>query len=164
MHDRPKSRRQVWRRFARETQAGPIVEFAIIVPVLLVLTLGLVEFAKGFFVRTALLSAAREGARLGAVAEFPCQQLGAIRGRVRAAFFAFGSAKPDSNATMIPISIVKANGNDACSGTWANDANLITVQVVSYPFSTALSGFKPFKGSNTVTLNVTAVYRWERAP
>jgi len=43
------------------------VEFAIIVPVLILLVLGIIEFGFGYHAWDATQNAAREGARLGAV-------------------------------------------------------------------------------------------------
>lgn len=68
----PRRVRSFARRFARDTTAGPIVEFAIIVPVLLLLLLGIIDFANAFFEKNVMISAVREGARLAAVQPMPC--------------------------------------------------------------------------------------------
>jgi len=44
-----------------------VVELAVIAPVLVVLLFGIIEFGWMFSVRNAMLNAAREGARLGAL-------------------------------------------------------------------------------------------------
>jgi hypothetical protein len=44
-----------------------LAEFAIVLPILLVLILGVFDFGRLIFVHTAMTNAAREGARLGAV-------------------------------------------------------------------------------------------------
>ena len=58
------------RRFRRETRAGAMVEFAIVAPVLILLMFGIAELGRFFFLFNNLNSAAREGARIGAVTSF----------------------------------------------------------------------------------------------
>lgn len=48
--------------------AQTMVEFAIVFPVLLVITYGIIEFGRMLFIYTATTSAAREAARFGATA------------------------------------------------------------------------------------------------
>jgi Flp pilus assembly protein TadG len=55
-------------RFVRRSERGAAaVEFALILPVLLVLVLGIVEFGHAFQVQAQLSSAARDGARSAAL-------------------------------------------------------------------------------------------------
>lgn len=61
----PRLRRRLARPF-RETGAAA-VEFALIVPVLLLLLLGIVEFGRVFNAQISLSAAAREGARAAAL-------------------------------------------------------------------------------------------------
>lgn len=44
-----------------------IVEFAVLLPILLTIVFGIIEFGYMFFVRQTLINAAREGARLAVV-------------------------------------------------------------------------------------------------
>ncbi len=61
-------RRSLGHRRLRRDQRGAIaVEFALIVPLLLMLLLGIFEFGFGYHAWDATQNAAREGARLGAV-------------------------------------------------------------------------------------------------
>lgn len=48
-------------------RGAAVVEFALVVPILLVLLLGIVEFSRAFHAQATLSSAAREGARVMAV-------------------------------------------------------------------------------------------------
>ena len=50
-------------------RAGVAVEFALTLPVLLVLLAGVVDFGWFFFVQAAVLNAAKDAARMGVVAE-----------------------------------------------------------------------------------------------
>jgi hypothetical protein len=54
--------RPIWRR----ERGSELVEFATLLPILLVLTIGLFDFAVAYNLRQKLANAAREGARLGA--------------------------------------------------------------------------------------------------
>ncbi len=53
-----------WKRLRRESRAQSLAEFAIVVPMLLMLLIGMVEFARGWMVRQVITNVAREGARL----------------------------------------------------------------------------------------------------
>ncbi len=144
------------RRFVRERDAGPIVEFAVVVPVLLLLLFGIVDFARAFFQRNNLVSAVREGARFGAVLEFPCAAAGeaAIKSRVTSYFSSVGDAVPAANT------IIVTPNSAACPAAPAS----ITVQIRNYPFKPVTPLFKLLGGNRSIQLQAKAVYRWERAP
>jgi Flp pilus assembly protein TadG len=57
----------VSQRFTREERAASMVEFAIVVPLLLLLVFGIIDFGRVFFDLNNLTNVAREGARNGAV-------------------------------------------------------------------------------------------------
>lgn len=144
------------RRFLREHDAGPIVEFAVVVPVLLLLLFGIVDFARAFFQRNNLVAAVREGARYGAVLEFPCTAASesAIKSRVTSYFSSVGDAAPDNNTIIVTPS------STACTAAPPN----ITVKIQNYPFTPVTPLFKLLGGNRSIQLQASAVYRWERAP
>jgi len=51
----------------RRSRGQGLVEFALILPILLLIVLGLIEFGRAFFIYTVVSNAAREGARYGIV-------------------------------------------------------------------------------------------------
>ncbi|HEY76539.1 MAG TPA: hypothetical protein G4O00_10230 [Thermoflexia bacterium] len=55
------------RRKEGQRHGQALVEFAIVLPILLLVLLGIVEFARAFFIYTNLFNAAREGVRYGIV-------------------------------------------------------------------------------------------------
>lgn len=61
-------RRSCARRFRRKSRGGTILEFALVLPVLISLMMGMMEIGRAFMVANALTTAAREGARAGVVA------------------------------------------------------------------------------------------------
>ena len=64
-----------------------ILETALMITVLLVLTFGIVDFGRVMYTSNSLISAAREGARWGAVrSSLPSATLDSIRDTVRARF------------------------------------------------------------------------------
>jgi Flp pilus assembly protein TadG len=144
------------RRFVRERDAGPIVEFAVVVPVLLLMLFGIVDFARAFFQRNNLVAAVREGARYGAVLEFPCSAASesAIKARVTSYFSSVGDAVPAVNT------IVVTPGSAACTAA----PPTITVQIQNYPFTPVTPLFRLLGGNRSIQLQAKAVYRWERAP
>jgi Flp pilus assembly protein TadG len=68
------------KRFGRDERGVIAVEFALIVPMLLMLLLGIVEFGFGYHAWDATQNAAREGARLGAVDPNPSEIIARVRG------------------------------------------------------------------------------------
>ena len=54
----------MWRRLGRDQRGQSTVEFALVVPILLLLVLGIMEFGRAYSSNLALQNAVREGARL----------------------------------------------------------------------------------------------------
>jgi Flp pilus assembly protein TadG len=59
-------------------RGASVVEFALILPILILLTFGMIEFGRAYQVQTTLSAAAREGARSVALGE-PAQAVAAIQ-------------------------------------------------------------------------------------
>jgi len=146
----------MWRTFLRSRCAGPIVEFALVVPMLLMLVMGVVDFGRAYFIRNSLVSAVREGARLGSVQSAdPCgaASITAIRARVVASFSSIGSVAISNNATMIPVTCEQVSGR----------TETIRVQVVGYPFRPITPLFGMLRLGASFPLTARARFRWELA-
>ena len=153
----------VWRRLvaqARENRGATVVEFAMIFPLLAILAFGAIDFGRAFFIRNSLLSAAREGARAGAVYRNLCtDQANAItfiRTKARGVLTRFGGPVPtDAQLTVL---IVPSTVADCQTGP-----TRIRVNVVAYPFTplTPVMGLIGRVGG--FALNTTASYRYEWA-
>jgi len=146
----------MWRTFLRSRCAGPIVEFALVVPMLLMLVMGVVDFGRAYFIRNSLVSAVREGARLGSVQSVdPCSaaSMTAIRARVVASFSSIGSVALSNTAAMIPISCELESGRTAT----------VRVQVVGYPFRPITPLFGMLQLGGSFPLTASARFRWELA-
>ena len=138
------------RSFLRQTSAGPIVEFAIIVPVLLLLLFGIIDFARAFFQQNHLVAAAREGARFAAVQAAPCASIAAIKQRV-IDYFPVGGGVSAPAAGNIDVNM------DCATPTSPTN---IQVEIHNYPYN-ALTPI--LRGPSAIQLRARATYRWERS-
>ncbi|WP_053333649.1 TadE/TadG family type IV pilus assembly protein [Gemmatimonas phototrophica] len=138
-------------RFVQELDAGPIVEFAIIVPVLVLILIGIIELAWAFNTRNSYVGAVREGARFAAVqpaAADPCTEyLAAIKAVVKSRVTAGVDSVPDAGIT--------------CAFQGGQD---ITVRIVNQPYVSRSGVSIPRFLTRAITLNASATFRWERAP
>jgi Flp pilus assembly protein TadG len=123
------------RRYERGAAA---VEFALVVPLLLLLVIGIAEFGRAYNLQTTLSGAAREGVRAMALQNNPA----AARAAAQAA--AGGLGLTSSQIAVSPTS---------CPTNSTGPATMATV-TISYPmtFVTGLFG-------NALTLRGTAVMR-----
>ena len=104
-------------RLERERGAS-VVEFALILPLLIVLVLGIIEFGHAFQVQGTLSAAAREGARVMALQSDPA----AARAAVRDAAPTLDPAITNAQITISPA---------ACPATTTTTANVRVT--ISYP-------------------------------
>ena len=114
------------RRQLRGERGSNAVEFGLIVPLLLILVLGIVEFGHAFQVQGTLSAAAREGARAMALRNDPAQAKGAVRA-------AAGSLDPDITDAQIAIS-------PAACPTGATTQNVTLTITYPMPFLTDFFG------------------------
>lgn len=83
----------------KDTERGAAaVEFAILLPLLLMLVLGTIEFGRAYNAQITLTNAARDGVRVMAINNDPA----GARTAAKAAAGAVSSAIPDSNITISP--------------------------------------------------------------
>ena len=94
----------------RDRRGQSVVEFALVLPMLLLVLFGITELGRAVMTKNVLTSAAREGARLAIVTE---PNMDAVDARVRDVCKAAGITEPN----------VTINGPDA--------AGMITVRVTS---------------------------------
>jgi Flp pilus assembly protein TadG len=134
--------KRVRRLLRRNEKGAAIVEFALVVPLLLLLLWGIVDIGRAFYTLNNLASAVREGARSAAVMSTPpdgSANTTLIRSTVTTAFMPIGPAlRPES------VFVTLANRQ-------------VTVRA-SYPFAPlVLVGW-------TFPVRRSAVFRWEQAP
>lgn len=128
-------------RRIRDQRGAIAVEFAIIVPVLLLLVLGIIEFGFGYHAWDATQNAAREGARLGAVSP----DVAEIEARVRGA-----TSFLDQSQLQVTIQCGLTGGTfTTCPAPSAwDEGDIVRVTVeYTYDFLTPLPAFVPGVGT-----------------
>ena len=111
----------------RGERGSNAVEFGLVVPILLILVLGIVEFGHAFQVQGTLSAAAREGARVMALQNDPA----AARAAVRGASPTLDPAVTDAQITVAPT---------ACPPTSTTTTNVRVTVVYPMPFLTDFFG------------------------
>ena len=110
----------------RDERGVTAVEFGLIVPILLILVLGIIEFGHAFQVQGTLSSAAREGARAMALRNDPAQ----ARDAVQEAAAALNPGVTDAQISISPA---------ACP-TGTSDSNVTLTIDYPMPFLTGFFG------------------------
>lgn len=130
----------------KDQRAQGMVEFALAVPVFLMLLLGVFEFGRLFITYTSVYAAAREGARFGAAAENLCT--GGIESQSERA----GGVAGDLNVTIKYDSGVGTALFSNCSQAEVGDRVIVTA---SRPFE-FITGFIKLPGGVPITLTSIA--------
>lgn len=112
-------------RMASSDRGASALEFALVVPILLVLVMGIIEFGFMFQAQLALTHAAREGARMAAVDKYDAAKVVNQAYPVTPAIATVPSP-PSSAASGDPISVTLSYDYD-----W---------QVLPFPGTVALTG------------------------
>jgi Flp pilus assembly protein TadG len=93
----------------RNAKGQSLVEFALVLPLLLILVFGIIDFSVGLYDKAVVTNASREGARAGVVYRFPALTAGQLQTEVTtvvnnycsAHLVTFGaSASPTTTATL----------------------------------------------------------------
>lgn len=138
------------RRLARDERGAVVVEFALILPLFLIVVFAVMEFARGYQALNAVTTAAREGARLAAVEE-----------------------EPTSDATF---ALVKERATNIAGSMFGTDSIVVGAptcdvappdcKVVTVTTSMTMTGVTPilamFGKPDGLPLSATATFRWER--
>jgi Flp pilus assembly protein TadG len=130
-----------------------LVEFAIVIPILLLVVWTIIDLARAYYTVNSLATAVREGARVAAVQQDPTASSALIRARVKDAFNAFGGP---------PLTDDKIILYDSTTIPIASPRGKVTVEVRDYEWLTTtpinvISGGK-------VLMTRRAHFRWERDP
>ncbi len=127
-------------RRLRDRRGSVAVEFALTVPIYLLLTLGIIDFGRAFYTLHDLAAAVREGARYAAPLADPLGEATEIRNVVKQFAVTFGGQAVTDGQIEIEF-----NGQS------------VTVRIRDYPFDFIALPF--------VSINLTreAEFRWERA-
>lgn len=130
-------------RLVHEEHGAAIVEFALVLPILLLVLWGIVDIGRAFYTLNNLASAVREGARRGAVMPTNPQTVTANRDTIR--LVVKSAFAPIGPPLVVDSVFVTVTGRQ------------VTVEA-RYPFAPlALVGW-------TFPIRRSAVFRWEQAP
>ena len=133
------------RRFLSEERGSAMVEMIIVVPVLLVVLFAIVELSRAWFTLQVAASAAREGARAGAVATTGSEKSN-------------GEARIDALLTTAGVTAASRSVDKvALAGT----ADFEIVSTVNLTFTTVFPLLLPFQ---TLSLSESASMRFECNP
>jgi Flp pilus assembly protein TadG len=124
MRRRPETR-------CRQRRGAALVEMAIVLPIFLLVSLGIIEFGRALMVANLITNSAREGARLAVLD-------GSTNAQVQQAVVSFLTASLGMNSSDISVNIAitpapgNPNPDNQCSAARSRDLITVTVQV---PFS-----------------------------
>jgi len=134
-------------KFARRGQA--VVEFALVLPLVLILVISVFEFARAWNIQQVLTDAAREGARVAVVGNGAGQSAGAIQTKVVAAMDNALSVAGIDPADAKPYGL---------SGIGGGRGNPATIQIAlpyRFSFLGPLMGWTIGKSSLTLRTSIT---------
>ena len=124
----------------KDTTGQNLVEFALVVPMLLLLVFGIAEFGRAWMTRNILTGAAREAVRVAVV---PDGSIGAATTRANQILASAG----------ITTAVVTVNDNGASFGT--------VTATVTYNFPVLVVGFIPGLNNSVIPLSITTTMRRE---
>ncbi len=128
----------------RPDSGEALLEMALVLPILIVLSMGMLDFGRAFHAKSVLDQAAREGARVGVVTVPTFDSAPAVA-RARVVLAAAGMSAASASATLDPVS------------------KLVTVNV-TYTFRFVTPGVFTLIGAsygNTITMTGTSTMRLE---
>lgn len=136
----------------RDTRGTAVVEFALIFPILAILLFGVIDFGRAYFLRTNLVSAAREGARYGAAMTNPClgSSTTTILAQVQRYVTYFGGGTVTATVST----------PGACA---ANSVTNVKVKISNYAFVPITPVFRLINYNTALTISDSASYRWEQS-
>lgn len=136
-----------WKRWLRRDRGGAIVEFALVVPLFVMLVWGTIMFSRAYTRLNALHTALREGARMAAADQYAdsASHRTAIKARMRDFSTAFGFP---IDTGLVTVAYVPGGAD-------------VTVSVTAYPI---FAGLNFIGGLSSITVTRSVVFRHEFAP
>jgi Flp pilus assembly protein TadG len=132
-------------------QGQALVEFALILPVILLVMVGMLEFARAWNLHQVMTDAAREGARRAAIQDV-AQGHPQTQDSVYAAMWAYvGQAGYDPQYARMGIDLHGPGGTG--SGVWKNTGDFVTVNL-SLPYRFAILPSRPITMRTSFTMRI----------
>lgn len=114
------SKRDGFRWVRRNRRGATLVEFALLIPVLMLVLLGIMEFGWLTFNQLTVANAAREGARMAAVGKTTSTIQARVINQAKPVAVTTADIKLESAAQPVPAS------NDPSWGSWPGDDTTVT--------------------------------------
>lgn len=155
-------------RRARGERGASMVELSLVLPLLVLVIFGAIEFGRTFNDYQALRQGAREAAREGAVGTFgpafttgsPCHLTGASGASDNIKdLMCLAKQQIGLDASALRVKVLSGASDFQSAGTFAKDHSMIVC--AQYPLDTVTSIFSPFLGGKT--LRTKAAIRVEKS-
>lgn len=131
-----------------------LVEFALVLPLLLLLIAGIADFGLLFHSHEVTTNAAREGARLAVLPGYDANGYAAVHARV-ASYIAAGGLDGSQTTTVTPLPV------DLGGGMAANGVNVTVSYTHTFLFVGPIVGLINGTFANTLTYQTAALMRTE---
>lgn len=145
-------------RGIRSERGAALVEFALVVPLLMMMMCAAIDFGLAVYTLNNLTAAVREGGRYGAVLDGPTWAAGSgatAQGMVRDRVYNYIVGMNNGLTAAQTKALITVSNPDATTG-------MITVRITGYPYK-PVTPLANLMGLQTINLNRTAIFRWERA-
>jgi Flp pilus assembly protein TadG len=120
----------------RTEKGAAAVEFALVVPILLLLLLGIVEFGRIYNAQMQLTAASRDGARVMSINGIPSQ---AVADAKAATIASAGALHPDISSDQIAVSVSPSSTGVCAPGSTATVTVTYPIQFLSGLFGSSLT-------------------------
>jgi Flp pilus assembly protein TadG len=132
------------RRVAGARKGQALVELALVLPVILLMVVGMLEFSRAWNLHQALTDATREGARRAAVADTKMDSQDSVYAAVWRGLSAAGYF-PQYAGSAYQVTITSSGG------VWKNSGDNVTVDV-RFPYRFWVLPFRPIQMRSTITM------------
>jgi len=143
-------------RGLRNERGAALVEFALVVPLLMMMMCATIDFGLAVYTLNNLTAAVREGGRYAATIDRPTWAAAGgatAQGLVRDRVYNYIVGMNNGLTAVQTKALITVTNPDATTG-------IITVQITGYPYR-PVTPLSTLLGLATVSLNRRAIFRWE---
>jgi Flp pilus assembly protein TadG len=140
-------------RNIRSERGAALVEFALVVPILILMMCATIDFGLVVYTLNNLTAAVREGGRLAAVQDQASWTNGTAVSAAKLRVYNYISGMNNGLTAAQIQALISVSNPDPTT-------KVITVQITGYPYK-PVTPLSPLLGIPTIYLNRTAIFRWE---
>jgi Flp pilus assembly protein TadG len=144
-------------RGIRSERGAALVEFALVLPLLMIMMCAAIDFGLAVYTLNNLTAAAREGGRYAAILDAPAWAANGgatAQAAVRDRVYNYIVGMNNGLTAAQTKALITVSNPDA--------AGIITVQITGYPYK-PVTPLANLMNLQTIYLNRRAIFRWERA-